>query len=65
MKKIEGFYNKSQAAKRLGVSRTVIERLIDEGQLHEEPSNPLYKGNGPVLIRAAEVDALAVKPADS
>jgi excisionase family DNA binding protein len=59
MKDIPGSYNKSQAAKRLGVSRTVIERLIDEGVLHERPASPLYKSRGPMLIPAAEVDALA------
>jgi excisionase family DNA binding protein len=49
----------ADACRRLGVSRTVVYRLIDEQRLHPLPSNPLYKGRAPVKLPAAEVEAIA------
>lgn len=54
------FVNVSEAAKILGVSRTLVYRAIQRGQLHPLPASPLYDGRGPVRLPRDEVEALAV-----
>lgn len=53
------YVNISQAAKMLGVSRTLIYRLIERGELSTF-HHPLYEGKGgPVRIPKQQVIALA------
>ncbi len=48
----------TEAAKYLGVSRTILYRAIAEGRLHPLPKSTLYKGRGPTYLPRAEVEAL-------
>jgi excisionase family DNA binding protein len=53
------FVNVSEAAKILGVSRTLVYRAIERGMLHPLPPSPLYDGRGPVKLQRSEVEELA------
>lgn len=50
----------TEAAKRLGVSRTLVYRALEEGELHREPT-PMYKRGGPQRVLRADVEALYAK----
>ncbi len=51
----------TDVAKLLGVSRTTVYRLIEEGKLKPEPT-PFYRRGGPQRIPRAQVDALLHRP---